>query len=189
MTQSPRFSLATVVLDCPDAHALSDFYRRLLGWEVKWSEPDWVLLRGPEGGTSLSFQSEADYRPPVWPELPGEQQKMQHLDIEVDDLDEAGAHAVAEGATLADFNRRTMFASTSTLPGTPSACSSGEGAALFTTGDPLADAGQHIIDVVTGLQISDTWSRGCHAWASESWVARDSNPARRIKSPVLYQMS
>jgi len=28
---------------------------------------------------------------------------MQHLDIEVDDLDEAGAHAVAEGATLADF--------------------------------------------------------------------------------------
>ena len=149
MTQSPRFSLATVVLDCPDAHALSDFYRRLLGWEVKWSEPDWVLLRGPEGGTSLSFQSEADYRPPVWPELPGEQQKMQHLDIEVDDLDEAGAHAVAEGATLADFNRRTMFASTSTLPGTPSACSSGEGAALFTTGDPLADAGQHIIDVVT----------------------------------------
>lgn len=92
-----------MVLDCPDAHALSDFYRRLLGWEVKWSEPDWVLLRGPEGGTSLSFQSEADYRPPVWPELPGEQQKMQHLDIEVDDLDEAGAHAVAEGATLADF--------------------------------------------------------------------------------------
>jgi catechol 2,3-dioxygenase-like lactoylglutathione lyase family enzyme len=96
-------SLGTVVLDCPDAHALADFYRRLLGWEVKWSEPDWVLLRNPEGGTALSFQSEADYQPPIWPERPGEQQKMLHLDIWVDDLGEAGAHAVAVGAILADF--------------------------------------------------------------------------------------
>ena len=92
-----------MVLDCPDAHALSDFYRELLRWEVKWSEPDWVLLRSPEGGTGLSFQSEADYRPPVWPEQPGEQQKMLHLDIRVDDLDEAGSHAVAVGATAAGF--------------------------------------------------------------------------------------
>lgn len=103
MTQTPRLSLATVVLDCSDAHDLAEFYRRLLGWEVKRSEPDWVLLRNPGGGTTLSFQSEADYRPPVWPERPGEQQKMLHLDIWVDDLDEAGAHAVAVGATLADF--------------------------------------------------------------------------------------
>lgn len=70
---------------------------------MKRSEPDWVLLRNPGGGTTLSFQSEADYRPPVWPERPGEQQKMLHLDIWVDDLDEAGAHAVAVGATLGDF--------------------------------------------------------------------------------------
>jgi hypothetical protein len=26
-------------------------------------------------------------------------------------------------------------------------------------------------------------------WAREEWAARDSNPARRIKSPELYQMS
>ena len=103
VTRPPRLSLATVVLDCPDAQALSDFYRKLLGWEVKWSEPDWVLLRCPDGGTGLSFQSEADYQPPVWPERPGEQQKMLHLDILVDDLDEAGSHAIAVGATLADF--------------------------------------------------------------------------------------
>ncbi|MQB01400.1 MAG: VOC family protein [Actinobacteria bacterium] len=103
MTDKPRFSLATVVLDCPDAHVLANFYRELLGWEVRGDEPDWILIRPPEGGTSLSFQSEADYRPPVWPERPGEQQKMLHLDIRVDDLDEAGAHAVAAGATLANF--------------------------------------------------------------------------------------
>ena len=103
VAKAPRFSLATVVLDCPDAHALADFYRKLLGWEVKRSEPDWVLLRCPEGGTGLSFQSEADYRPPVWPERLGEQQKMLHLDIHVDELNEGGAHALAVGAILADF--------------------------------------------------------------------------------------
>ncbi|MFH8634886.1 VOC family protein [Streptomyces lydicus] len=97
----PRFSLATVVLDCPDAHALAGFYRALLEWEVKLSEADWVLLRNPEGGTGLSFQSEPGYRPPVWPELPEEQQKMLHLDVRVDDLDEAEAYAVALGAVRA----------------------------------------------------------------------------------------
>jgi catechol 2,3-dioxygenase-like lactoylglutathione lyase family enzyme len=97
------FSLATVVLDCPDAHELADFYGKLLGWPVTLSEQDWVLMRDPNGGTGLSFQSEADYRPPVWPEQPGEQQKMLHLDFRVDDLDEAGAHALSAGARLADF--------------------------------------------------------------------------------------
>ncbi|MFF8314509.1 VOC family protein [Streptomyces lydicus] len=97
----PRFSLATVVLDYPDAHALAGFYRALLGWEVKLSDADWVLLRNPAGGTGLSFQSEPGYRPPVWPELPEEQQKMLHLDIRVDDLDEAEAYAVGLGAVRA----------------------------------------------------------------------------------------
>ncbi|MEV6566602.1 VOC family protein [Streptomyces kronopolitis] len=101
MAGNPRFSLATVVLDCPDAHALADFYRRLLGWEVTCSEPDWVLVRDPEGGTGLSFQSEPGYRPPVWPDEPGEQQKMLHLDIRVDDLYAAEAYAIAAGARRA----------------------------------------------------------------------------------------
>ncbi len=103
MTGMPRFSLATVVLDCPDAHVLAEFYRRLLGWDVALSEPDWVLLRCPTGGTGLSFQSEAAYRPPVWPERSGDQQKMLHLDIQVDDLEAAGAHAVEAGAVLAGY--------------------------------------------------------------------------------------
>jgi len=103
MTDAPRFSLATVVLDCADAHTLADFYSRLLGWELTLREPDWVLLRSPTGGTGLSFQSESWYRPPVWPEEPGEQQKMLHLDIQVDDLEGAGAHALSVGARLAEY--------------------------------------------------------------------------------------
>lgn len=103
MTDAPKFSLATVVLDCRDAQALADFYSRLLGWEVTLREPDWVLMRNPTGGTGLSFQSETWYRPPVWPEESGKQQKMLHIDIRVDDLEAAGKHAIALGAVLADY--------------------------------------------------------------------------------------
>ncbi len=50
MTQQPRMTLSTVVLDAPDARELADFYRRLLGWEIKVDEGDWVLLSGPTTG-------------------------------------------------------------------------------------------------------------------------------------------
>lgn len=103
MSQRPELSLSTVVLDCPDAHVLADFYRDLLGWRVAADEPGWVLIRPSGGGTGLSFQAETGYQAPTWPERPGEQQKMLHLDIRVDDLETAGAHAVALGARLADF--------------------------------------------------------------------------------------
>ena len=93
--------LATICIDCADAGAMADFYARLLGWEVTLREPNWVLLRDPTGGTGLSFQAEENYRPPVWPEQPGGQGKMLHLDILVDDLDAAVAHALAAGARLA----------------------------------------------------------------------------------------
>ena len=43
------------------------------------------------------------YVRPVWPGEEGDQQMMMHLEIRVDDLDAAVAHAVAQGATLADF--------------------------------------------------------------------------------------
>ena len=99
----PRLSLSAVVLDAPDASELADFYRRLLGWEIKVDEGDWEMLRRPGYGTGLSFQTEEFYVRPVWPGTEGEQLMMLHLDIEVDDLNEAGAHAVAQGAVLAAF--------------------------------------------------------------------------------------
>ncbi|MEV0741051.1 VOC family protein [Streptomyces sp. NPDC050549] len=94
--------LSTVVLDAQDAHELAGFYLRLLGYEIRAEEPDWVLIGPPDGGTGLSFQTVPEYVPPVWPtRRPGEQQMMLHLDIEVDDLEGETARAVAEGATLA----------------------------------------------------------------------------------------
>jgi catechol 2,3-dioxygenase-like lactoylglutathione lyase family enzyme len=103
MTQAPRMTLSGIVLDSPDARALADFYRRLLGWTVQQDEPNWVKLGAPGGGPGLSFQTEAAYVPPTWPARPGDQQMMVHLDIAVDDLDAAGAHAVAAGARLAEY--------------------------------------------------------------------------------------
>ena len=95
-----RIRMRTVVLDCPDARALAEFYAKLLGWSITCSEPDWVLMRDPSGGTGLSFQSEPLYQPPVWPEQPEQPQKMLHLDFLVDDLQRAEAHAINCGARL-----------------------------------------------------------------------------------------
>ena len=99
----PRFTLTGAVLDAPDPHELATFYARLLGWTVVADEPDWVKLRAPGGGPGLAFQLESNYVRPTWPAGPGDQQMMIHLDIEVDDLDTAGARALSLGATLADF--------------------------------------------------------------------------------------
>lgn len=103
MTERPRLTVSGVVLDSPDARALAGFYQRLLGWDVKEDEPDWVMLRAPDGGAGLSFQTESAYTRPVWPAGPGDPQMMMHLDIEVDDLGAAGAWATSLGAVLAEF--------------------------------------------------------------------------------------
>jgi catechol 2,3-dioxygenase-like lactoylglutathione lyase family enzyme len=59
--------------------------------------------RAAGGQAALSFQTERDYVPPVWPAGPGDPQMSMHLDFEVDDLEAAAAHAVAAGARLAGF--------------------------------------------------------------------------------------
>ncbi|GAA4197005.1 VOC family protein [Microbispora amethystogenes] len=98
---TPRLTLSAAVLDAPDARELAAFYQRLLGWTIDADEPGWVTMHPPGGGTGLSFQTEKEYVPPVWPAGPGDQRMMLHLDIEVDDLETAVAHATGAGATLA----------------------------------------------------------------------------------------
>ena len=100
MAGRPRTTLTATVLDAPDAGELARFYERLLGWEIGRDEGDWVTLRPPGGGAGLSFQTESAHARPTWPAGAGDQQMQMHLDIEVDDLDAAVAHAVAAGATV-----------------------------------------------------------------------------------------
>jgi catechol 2,3-dioxygenase-like lactoylglutathione lyase family enzyme len=101
--ERPRMTLTGTVLDAPDARALAAFYHRLLGWAIVREEPDWVKLSAPQGGAALAFQTETAYVTPTWPAGPGDQQMMMHLDIQVDDLDAAGALALEAGATLAEY--------------------------------------------------------------------------------------
>ena len=96
-------TLTGVNIDTPDPAALARFYARLLGWEIAAEEPDWVKLAAPGGGATLSFQTEPNYVRPIWPAGPGDQQMMMHLEIRVDDLASASAHAEACGATLAAY--------------------------------------------------------------------------------------
>jgi catechol 2,3-dioxygenase-like lactoylglutathione lyase family enzyme len=103
MTTLPRLTVTGTNIGAPDANALADFYRRLLGYETRTEEPGWVVLRPPGGGHTLNFQAEERYVPPAWPAGPGEQQMQMHLEIAVDDLEAGVAHAVAQGATLAGF--------------------------------------------------------------------------------------
>lgn len=96
--------LNTVVLDCPDVAALSDFYIRLLGWKPSWTlDGQWADIASPSGGVKLGFQKNEDYVPPVWPEAPGAQQQMEHLDFRVapENRERAVAHALACGAKKA----------------------------------------------------------------------------------------
>ncbi|WP_409331925.1 VOC family protein [Trujillonella humicola] len=96
MTSAFRFT--AVVLGTPDPRGLARFYHRLLGWPLGSDDEDWATLRPEGGGTGLSFQLERDHVPPVWPPRPGTQQMQQHLDLEVEDLAAACAHAEEIGA-------------------------------------------------------------------------------------------
>jgi catechol 2,3-dioxygenase-like lactoylglutathione lyase family enzyme len=106
MNNIPTIKLKSIVLDCPDIQALSDFYIRMLGWEKDFvEEGDFLDIRSPLGGVKIAFQTNADYVPPVWPEEPDAQQQMLHIDFAVqskEDMERAVEHAISCGATKAD---------------------------------------------------------------------------------------
>lgn len=111
MTVGPDGSYPTVwqtVLDCPDARTLAEFYRELFGLRYRDGDepsaapdPDWLVLRHPDGSRALAFQQIPDYVPPTWPG--GPRPPMLHLDTVVPTADELFRHrdrALALGAAL-----------------------------------------------------------------------------------------
>lgn len=90
------------VLDAPDGPALAHFYARLLDWEVFDEDATGAAVApARDVGYFLGFQTEEQYVRPVWPAESGAPQMSMHLDLEVDDLEQAVAHALACGAEQA----------------------------------------------------------------------------------------
>ncbi|WOO36763.1 VOC family protein [Anaerocolumna sp. AGMB13020] len=104
-TDTPKLKLSSIVLDTKDMEGLENFYIRLLGWEkVFVQEGIFSVIRSKEGGVEIAFQYNEEYVPPVWPEEPGKQQQMVHMDFAVggkDKLETAVKYAVSCGAVLA----------------------------------------------------------------------------------------
>ena len=93
-----------VAIDCADVEAVARFYERLLGFRVgDFDPPHWAQLWDPAGGVHLNIQGEPAYEPPTWPEQPGQQAKMLHFEVEVDDLERAVATAVEAGGSEAPW--------------------------------------------------------------------------------------
>jgi catechol 2,3-dioxygenase-like lactoylglutathione lyase family enzyme len=103
--------LRQTVLDCPDARALAEFYRELLGLHYRpGDEPpppgqpdpqgrDWLVLHTADGAPQLAFQQVEQLAPATWPHGPRPQ--MLHLDLTVPstaELDRQHRRALALGA-------------------------------------------------------------------------------------------
>ena len=83
-----------VTIDTADAPELGRFYSGLLGLDLTYEGPEGVLI-GTEG-QQVMFQQVAELQRPRWPD-PAYPQQL-HLDITVDDADEAERAALALGA-------------------------------------------------------------------------------------------
>jgi len=95
---TPVARLAAVSLDSADPAGLADFYRQLLGLDLMFESEDFVALRG--AGILLTTQRVADHVPTDWPgaTVP----KQIHLELAVQDLEDAESAALDLGATKAD---------------------------------------------------------------------------------------
>lgn len=98
--EDPSTMLFGVMLDCPDAAALSRFYAELLGKPVTY-EGEGAAMIGEEGAQPVMFQQVAGYTAPAWPD-PAHPQQV-HLDITVDDIDRAEKDVLALGARSLDY--------------------------------------------------------------------------------------
>lgn len=112
MTTSPALTpvLDLIVIDCPDALALANFYADLLAWSVEdHAASDFATLVPPGGGVTpenpdgrptLAFQRIDDWVAPTWPG--GSHPQQFHLDPSVTDIDAAEPHVLELGARRHD---------------------------------------------------------------------------------------
>jgi catechol-2,3-dioxygenase len=93
--------VSTVNVSSSDPGALAHFWARLLDLDIITEQPEWVVIGG-KGSVPIAFELDRHYQPPVWPTEPGSPPTQMHLEVQVDDLEGALAHALECGARLAD---------------------------------------------------------------------------------------
>ena len=106
MDDKLKIKLYSFTVDCKVPHELAEFYAALLKWEIPFYDDDYACV-APSGINQgvypgITFQRNADYQPPVWPEEPEAQQQMAHLDFAVNNLEEAVEYAIHCGAKCAE---------------------------------------------------------------------------------------
>ncbi|KLU72773.1 MAG: hypothetical protein RHS_1470 [Robinsoniella sp. RHS] len=111
----PNIKMGPIVMDCGmgGAKVLSEFYSRLLGWNLSHPAQNGTSAITSPQGNVMAFQEVEGYESPVWPWKAGKQGQMIHFDLEVEDLEEAISYAVLCGARLAEEiffeDSRTLF--------------------------------------------------------------------------------
>ncbi len=96
---NPSIKFMSVVLDCKSPPILAKFYANLLGGEANDVMEHFSIVTIPGEKCYLSCQLNEDYIPPVWPDAPGEQAQMEHLDFSVEDMEASVQYALSLGAT------------------------------------------------------------------------------------------
>jgi catechol 2,3-dioxygenase-like lactoylglutathione lyase family enzyme len=89
--------LHSLVLDCPEPDALAEFYSELLGLPRLADGPDWAAI-GADRPPAITFQRVLPYTAPTWPDATVPTQL--HVDVLVDDLDQAERRVLRLGAAL-----------------------------------------------------------------------------------------
>ena len=106
MDRNRKIKMYSFTLDCTDPYKLATFYAHLLDWEIPFYNEEFACVGAPGTGQGaypgITFQRNPAYKPPVWPEEPGAQQQMAHLDFAVNHLEDAVEHAIHCGATVAE---------------------------------------------------------------------------------------
>ncbi|MEU1836200.1 VOC family protein [Micromonospora chersina] len=92
-------ALSMVNIDSADPARLARFYAAALGREVTYSDDSYGMVEG--NGIKIGFGKIEGFRPAPWPDEAGV--KRFHLDLQVDDLDEATESLCAIGASQPDF--------------------------------------------------------------------------------------
>lgn len=95
------------MIDCPDPRALAEFYCQVLGMRVNEDAGGWVVIGSEPSFRQLAFQRVTEWVPPGWPD-PAYPQQL-HLDIRVNDADQAERELLSLGATRVASERETGF--------------------------------------------------------------------------------